>query len=61
MKQLDRNVTLCEESGEDEKYISIKHYLKAGWFGSDYHTFAIAIEQIEEIEMNEDLKHEEKE
>ena len=49
MEQLDGNVTLGEGSDEDEKYLSIKHYLKAGWLGAAYQTFVDDIDLIDKI------------
>ena len=61
MEQIDGNVTLSEVTEMDEKYLSIEHYLKAGWLGSAYQTFIDATDLIDEIELNEDEKHVEKE
>ena len=59
LEQLDGNDSFNEAS-EDEKYLSIKHYLKNGWLGSAYQTFIDAIEVIDSCNLQEDVKDVEK-
>ena len=53
LEQLDGNTSFHEE---DEKYSSIRHYLKNGWLGSAYQTFVDAIEVIDACDLQEDVK-----
>ena len=59
LEQLDGNDSFNEAS-EDEKYSSIKHYLKNGWLGSAYQTFIDAIEVIDACDLQEDVRDVEK-
>ena len=59
LEQLDGNDSLSEAS-EDEKYSSIKHYLKNRWLGSAYQTFVDAIEVIDACDLQEVVRNIEK-
>ena len=54
--QLDGNVSVSYADDNDDKYHSIRHYLKKGWLGSAYQTFIDAMEVIEESDLNEEEK-----
>ena len=60
INQLEGHFEEYEESGENQKYLSIKHYLKEGWLGSAYQTFLDSNEVIEESDLSEDMKGREK-
>jgi hypothetical protein len=54
LEHLDGNNSLNEAS-EDEKYSSIKYFLKNGWLGSTYQTFIDAMEVIDAFDLQEDV------
>ena len=55
LEQLDGNDSFNEAS-VDDKYSSIKHYLKNGWLGSAYQTFIDANKVIDACDLEEDVR-----
>ena len=60
IEQLDGNAEILTDEGFDGKYLSTKHYWAKGYLGGGYQTYIDALEVVDDIDLSEEGRHQEK-